>query len=239
MRAILLNEAKPCAKEQIGMQTLSRLEYSANWTNRKWDSALAIFENERPTSRLTDSCSDSIVKVQFLLSLFYTIKGEIEESEKYARIGIEIGNLLQSTFVLSVGLMRLGHSILLQAQHPFTDTGFKAAMQLYQESIEKVNIVRIHAEPLWGMCRALGYTNQLEEARHLASESLEIVENAGDLWMGVLIKLSIGAGAVLAQDFETAQDFLVEAEATAIRVKDPLVVSFVRLCDGKGLAARL
>ncbi len=189
---------------------------------------LQSLENERPTSRPTRP-QRFHRESTLLLSLFYTIKGEIEESEKYARIGIEIGNLLQSTFVLSVGLMRLGHSILLQAQHPFTDTGFKAAMQLYQESIEKVNIVRIHAEPLWGMCRALGYTNQLEEARHLASESLEIVENAGDLWMGVLIKLSIGAGAVLAQDFETAQDFLVEAEATAIRVKDPLVVSFVRL----------
>lgn len=164
-----------------------------------------------------------------LLSLFHTLKGEIEESENNARIGIDIGNLLQSTFVLSVGMMRLGHSILLQSQHPFADNGFEAAMRLYQEAIDKVNIIRIHAEPLWGMCRALGYSNQLERAKNLATEALEIVKNAGDQWMGGLIKLSIGAGAVLSGDYQSAQDYLIDAEMTGIRVKDPFVVCVSRL----------
>ena len=164
-----------------------------------------------------------------LLSLFHTLKGEIEESEINARIGIDIGNLLQSTFVLSVGMMRLAHSILLQSQHPFADNGFDTALSLYQEAIDKVNVIRIHAEPLWGMCRALGYTNQLERAKNLATEALEIVKNAGDQWMGALIKLSIGAGAVLSGDFHSAQDYLIDAETTAIRVKDPFVVCVARL----------
>ena len=191
-------------------------------------SLLQSLENERPTTRPSRP-QRFHRESTLLLSLFHAIKGEIEDSENYARIGIEIGNLLQSTFVSSVGLMRLGHAILLQSQHPFTNEGFRTAIQMYQDSIEKVNIVRIHAEPLWGMCRALGYTNQLVEAKRLATESLEIVNNAGDQWMGVLIKLSIGAGAVIAHEYNMAQDYLIEAEATAIRVKDPLVVSYIRL----------
>ena len=164
-----------------------------------------------------------------LLSLFHTLKGEIEESEHYARLGIKIAELLQSTFVFSVGMMRLGHSILLRSQYPFSSNGLHKAIILYKEAIDKVDIVRIHAEPLWGMCRALGYTNQIEEAKQMAGKSLQIVKNAGDQWMGSLIQLSIGAGAVQCNEYDVAQGYLIEAEATAIKVKDPLVVCVARL----------
>ena len=225
----LLNEAKEL-KFQLDRDTdlIQARIYLRTGQIHKGIALLQSLENKQPTSRPSRP-QRFHRESTLLLSLFHTLKGEIEESEHYARLGINIGNLLQSTFVLSVGMMRLGHSILLQSQHPFSRVGFQKAMSLYQEAIDKVDIVRIHAEPLWGMCRALGYTNQLEQAKKMAFKSLEIVKNAGDQWMGALINLSIGAGAVQSQDYESAQGYLIEAETTAIKVKDPLVVCVARL----------
>ena len=164
-----------------------------------------------------------------LLSLFYAIIGEIDKADTYARQGIEIGRLLQSTFVQSVGYMRLGHAILLYSQHPFTPDGFEQAMAYYQESIDKVDVTRIHVEPLWGMCRALGYTHHIQQAEQLALESLEIAKKAGDEWISILIQLSLGAGEVLTGNYEAAQQYLTTAETSSLKVKDPFTLSVARM----------
>lgn len=164
-----------------------------------------------------------------LLSLFYSIMGEIDKAEHYARQGIEIGENLQSTFVQAVGYMRLGHALLLRSQHPFNNDGFEQAMHFFQESINKIDVTRIHVEPLWGMCRALGYTGHLKEAEQLALESLSIAKKAGDEWISVLIQLSLGAGAVITGNYDAAQQYLTTAEVSSIKVKDPFTLCVARL----------
>jgi LuxR family transcriptional regulator, maltose regulon positive regulatory protein len=164
-----------------------------------------------------------------LLSLYYSILGEHENAEKYAQQGIEIGKLLRSKFVQAVGFMRLGHALLLRDLHPFNNNGFDQAMQYFRGSIEQIDVVRIHVEPLWGMCRALGYDGQYKKAEELALESLAIAEKAGDEWISILIHLSLGAGAVFIDDQEAAQRFLTTAETSAIRVKDPFALCAARM----------
>ena len=164
-----------------------------------------------------------------LLSLFYAIIGDIDKAEKYALQGIEIGKLLQSTFVQSVGYMRLGHALLLRSQAPFLNEGFDIAMENFQKSIDNIEVTRIHVEPLWGMCRALGYTGHIQQAEKLAIKSLAIAQKAGDQWIGVLIQLSIGAGAVITKDYDLAEQYLTSAEATAIKVKDPFTMCAARM----------
>jgi DNA-binding SARP family transcriptional activator len=164
-----------------------------------------------------------------LLSLYYSFLGEFEQAEKYARQGIEIGRQLRSKFVQSVGFMRLGHALLLQDQHPFNADGFNLAMQYFEDSIEQVDVVRIHVEPLWGMCRGLGYEGQYRQAEERALESLSIAEKAGDEWISLLIRLSLGAGALFVDNFEAAQRFLTTAEASAIRVKDTFALCAARM----------
>lgn len=164
-----------------------------------------------------------------LLSLFYAFIGEIDLADKYARLGIEIGRMLQSTFVQSVGYMRLGHAIQLHAGHPFNEDGLEKALANFKESIDRVNVTRIHVEPLWGMCRALGYTGHIQDAESLALESLEIAKKAGDEWISILIRLSLGAGEVLTENYKAAQEYLTSAEAAAIKVKDPFTLCVARM----------
>jgi DNA-binding SARP family transcriptional activator len=164
-----------------------------------------------------------------LLSLYYSFLGENEQAEKYALQGIEIGKLLRSKFVQSVGYMRLGHALLIQDQHPFSKQDFEHAVQYFQDSIDQIDVVRIHVEPLWGMCRALGYAGQFERAEKLALESLSIAEKAGDEWISILIRLSLGAGAVIVGNYESAEHYLTTAESSAIRVKDTFSLCAARL----------
>lgn len=164
-----------------------------------------------------------------LLSLFHAILGDIDQADENARLGIEIGQTLQSTFVQAVGYMRLGHALQLRHQNPFNTEGFDKAMVYYRESIEKVDVTRIHVEPLWGMCRALGYTQRIKEAEQQALESLAIAKKAGDEWISILIELSLGAGQVISGDYDRAQHHLTTAETTALRVKDPFTLCTSRM----------
>jgi len=92
-----------------------------------------------------------------------------------------------------------------------------------------VDVTRIHVEPLWGMCRALGYTYHIQQAEQLALESLEIAKKAGDEWISILIQLSLGAGEVLTGNYEAAQQYLTTAEISSIKVKDNFALSVARM----------
>lgn len=168
-------------------------------------------------------------EASLLLSLFYAITGDVDKCEFYARRGIEIGESLKSTFVQSVGYMRMGHALQLRNRHPWSTKGFDQAMDYYQQAIDTIDVTRIHVEPLWGMCRALGYSGQIEEAEHQAKISLAIAQKAGDKWISLLIHLSLSAGQVLSDSFEQAQESLTIAESIALDVQDPFCLCVARM----------
>ena len=183
-----------------------------------------------------ESSSDSASRPQrfhreasVLLSLFYCFNGEIERGLAYALKGDETAKALSSTFVHSVAQMRLGHALQLNEKEPRTRDSFNYILNLYNESIKSVDIVRIHVEPLWGMCRLLGFEGQPERARQVANEALAIANTAGDEWIGVLVRLSLGASLAVAAEFEAANKELTLAEAGAKRVKDPLAQAAAQL----------
>ncbi len=160
-----------------------------------------------------------------LLALFHAWQGDINKTFEYSKRGIETGERLQSNFVQSVGLMRLGHAYQLQNILPWQTGGFERAIEYYQQAMEKVDVTRIHVEPLWGICRALGYSHQIEKAEELAEESLAIARKAGDQWIGLLIQLSLGAGYVLSGNHNRANHILSLVESGAQKIHDPFLLS--------------
>ena len=168
-------------------------------------------------------------EASLLLSLFYAFKGDLQKATHFAENGISIGENLHSNFVQSVGLMRLGHCLQLDHTLNWDNEGIQKAISHYEESIRKVDVVRIHVEPLWGMCRALGFSGKLMEAKSVAREALSIAKDAGDEWIGILIRLSLGASLYLAGEYDAAAQELSIAESNAIRVKDPFCACAARL----------
>ena len=99
-----------------------------------------------------------------LLSLYHSMLGESEQAEKYAHQGIEIGRQLRSKFVQSVGFMRLGHALLFEST--FTNQYFMQAMQLFQDSIDQIDVAR-YMSNRFGNVPSLSYEPvQRAENRH-------------------------------------------------------------------------
>ncbi len=159
-------------------------------------------------------------EASLLLSLFFAFNGELEQSFAYARNGIEIGRHLRSSFVSSVGMMRLAHAMQLSYGFQLDQSLYKQIVDYYEESIRNVDIIRIHVEPLWGMCRLMGFNGKITEARSVASQALAIANSAGDEWISILVRLALGASLALAGNYDEATQELSVAESVAAHVGD-------------------
>ena len=192
-----------------GIQLLQKLEPAPDLEN-----TISALQMSRP-QRFHREAS-------LLLSLFYAFNGELDKSLRYAQRGIEIGQHYRSVFVRSVGFMRLGHALQLSRAFDEDESEYRKVSNLYEESMRAVDIVRIHVEPLWGMCRLLGFSGRLEEARKVAEDALSIANSSGDIWIGMLVRLSLGASLALSGQYEAANLELSIAESIAARAGDEL-----------------
>jgi DNA-binding SARP family transcriptional activator len=160
-----------------------------------------------------------------LLSLFYAFTGELDKSLEYAQQGIEVGQHFHSIFIRSVAYMRLGHALQLRRSFDLDQSELRKIVSYYEEAIKSVDIARIHVEPLWGLCRLMGFSGNLTEARQVAENALAIAHSAGDQWIGMLVRISLGASLALAGEYESANQELTIAESTAVRINDNLAQS--------------
>jgi len=161
-----------------------------------------------------------------LLSLACSLQGRATMAERYAHEGISVGQRLGSAFVEAVGHMRLGHALQLRETMPWDtkQTSFQQAMTNYHRAIEQVRtfkVMRTQVEPLWGLCRACGYSGDLPGAERFAREALEIAERAGDEWIYHLVQGTFGACLVLSGQWEQARSWLPKAADGFLQVGDP------------------
>lgn len=158
-----------------------------------------------------------------LLSLVYSMLGDAQKAEYYARAGIETGVKLQSDFVEAVGYMRLGHALQIVEIAPWDKRLTEIAIWHYQHAIDLVNlfkVARVGVEPLWGISRAYGYTGDIQAAEQKGRQALEIAEMAGDEWIGDLARISLGASYALAGENDRAEKWLQRAAEGMSRVGD-------------------
>jgi ATP/maltotriose-dependent transcriptional regulator MalT/DNA-binding SARP family transcriptional activator len=188
-----------------------------------------------------------------LLSLVQSLQGNAEAAERFAREGIAVGQRLNSTFVETVGHMRLGHALQLRDARPW-DTeqeGLQEAVAHYRRAIDQVRVfkvMRTQVEPLWGLCRAYGYSGDLPTAERYAREALEIATRAGDEWIYTLVQGTLGAVCVLSKSWDQALPLLTQAADGFARVGDPfgrsaallwLALTAWQQGDGEGAAQHL
>ncbi len=163
-----------------------------------------------------------------LLSLILAFQGEAEEAYSCAVEGTQRGQLLHSPFVTAVGYMRQGHAWLIRN----TPQGYAQACRCYQETIaigENLAVPRLKVEAFWGLCRAHGFQGELDAAAEAARQGVAIAQQAGDEWITALIRVSLGAGYVLAGEFPRALEWLTDALAAFRECSDPYGEAVTRL----------
>ena len=170
-------------------------------------------------------------ETSLLLSLFYSLNGEARIAREHAQTGAEIAAKLHSGFVSTVAKIRLGHALQLDQTANYHQGNFERIRSLYQEAIEHADIVRIHVEPLWGLCRLLGFHGDLDGAEEVAQNALTIAQAAGDVWIGVMVRITLGASWALAGEYSKASEGLAIAESLAIELEDDLSKTAVLLWE--------
>lgn len=161
-------------------------------------------------------------EASLLLSLYHSLSGELEKATYFAEKGLQVSRQLQAGYLESLAKVRLGHARQLNLRLGLDHQGIQEIRTLYEYAIENVDIARIHVEPLWGLCRLAGYAGHLQEAKRIADQALLIAGNAGDTWIGLLVRISLGAAYALAGEFDAANEILSVADSLADRVNDSL-----------------
>jgi LuxR family maltose regulon positive regulatory protein len=148
-----------------------------------------------------------------LLSFLKALMGEGEEAEARAREGLAEGLRLDSPFVQSLALARLGHALLIQDDLP-------GATRVYQEAFELARGVagRLQVEPLMGLTVIAARSGDGGSADVQLHDALE--RSSGDRYMAGLLMLSAGLGQLQGGHPEQAQDRLSEARTLFSGVGD-------------------
>jgi len=157
-----------------------------------------------------------------LLSLFHSLRGDYVSARQYAEMGLQVARQLQANYVEAVAKVRLGHALQLDLTQGLDAQGVQEIRELYEFAIEHVDIVRIHVEPLWGLCRLVGYAGNLDEAKRIGDRALLIAANAGDEWIGLMVRISLSAALAMGGEFEAASSILSVADSMAKKLNDNL-----------------
>ncbi len=145
-----------------------------------------------------------------LLALILVFQGEGEAAYHRAIEGTERGEALASPFITAVGKMRQGHGWLLRD----AERGYAEACRCYRDAIrrsETLAVPRLKVEAYWGLCRAHGFRGAIDAAERAAERGLALARAAGDEWIATLILVSLGAGYMIAGQYEKAAAHLVRA----------------------------
>ena len=151
-----------------------------------------LFEaQEILNERMIDSSilPDAHRETDVLLSLIYSMTGQVELAMESAANGVQHGKREKSGFVEAVGWIRLGHSKVLQ--DPFDLT---ISEQFYEQAIkrmEELNVSRGNAEPLMGLSILKARQGLFNEALNFGEAGLRETEKVNDGWLSGLIRIGL------------------------------------------------
>ncbi|MEJ5246368.1 MAG: BTAD domain-containing putative transcriptional regulator [Caldilinea sp.] len=159
-----------------------------------------------------------------LLSLICAFQGEAERAYQAAVEGVRRGEMLRSPLITAMAHIRQGHARQLLGVYSNRAEAYALARQCYEKGVEfsrMLAVPRLRVEAGWGLCRTYGYAGDLSAALRCAEEALDIAEHAGDRWSASMVRLTLGAGHVLAGDFVGAEAWLSRAVAGFEACSDP------------------
>lgn len=155
-----------------------------------------------------------------LTSLFHVILGNQEEALAAAQKGLNAAEKSHASLGIRIGKMRLAHAKQLDIDRTLQPDHVEEIKQLYEDAMRDMDVARINVEPLWGMCRLLGYAGELGEAMRVAQAAIALATQSGDVWIGMMVRISLGASLAQAGEFESASNELALAETMALQVGD-------------------
>ena len=152
---------------------------------------------------------DSHRETDVLLSLIYSMTGQVELAMESASRGIELGERGKSGFVEAVGRIRMGHAKIIQ--HP---SELHVPEQYYSQAIERMeelNVSRGNAEPYMGLSLLKARQGLFTEAIQFGEAGLRETEKVSDGWLSGLIRIGLSIVHFYARNYEESKEHSIIA----------------------------
>ncbi len=143
---------------------------------------------------------DSHRETDVLLSLVYSMTGQVELAMESASRGIELGERGKSGFVEAVGRIRMGHAKVIQ-----DSSELHMPEQYYSQAIgrmEELNVSRGNAEPYMGLSLLKARQGLFPKAIQFGEAGLRETEKVSDGWLSGLIRISLSIVHFYARNYE-------------------------------------
>lgn len=150
---------------------------------RALELAIAAAAGEMGGARAAQNHREALLLVSFL----YAILGNSAEAARAAHEGLAEGQRLESPFVESLALARLGHALQTQGD-------LAGAQAAYEQALARAQGVsqRLQVEPLMGLTLLAAARGEISHAKSLYDRAL--LHSGGDGYMAGLVHLSLSVG---------------------------------------------
>lgn len=155
---------------------------------------------------ITDRSHRSYRETQLLLAFMHVLLGNLEQALRCANDGVALGERLRSPFISAMAQVRLGDiwqvkwleslAATTSANQGDTSQWQQDAIRAYRNAIaigKQLGVYRVQATAMRGLTRAIGMGGDLDMARAVAKEGVELGNKAGDGWISAHVEFSLGA----------------------------------------------
>lgn len=173
-----------------------------------------LLEHMGEKAKLPDSHREANV----LLSLIYTMIGDLDRAIKEAELGIKSGEERKSRFVEAVGHTRKGHAELIAYPNDIerAERSYEKAIEL----MEQLKVSRTKAEPFMGLVGVKVRKRLYDEAIQDGNYALKETAKVNDDWLSALIMISLGIVHYYQKNFDESKRHLLKAERAFIQSGD-------------------
>lgn len=155
-----------------------------------------------------------------ILSLCYSIQGDMEQALQYADKAIQYAQAIHSRFIAVISYVRMGHALLLDYRH-----NKDICKQKYEKALElaeQLPIERGKTEIYWGQSLMASLDGNWSEAERIGRYALAITQKGKDAWFSAILYLTLGMGAVFSHCASKGLPYLEKALALYQKCRDTL-----------------
>lgn len=155
-----------------------------------------------------------------ILSLCYSIQGDMDQALQYANKGIQYAQAIHSQFIAVIGYVRMGHALLLDYRH-----NKEICRQKYEKALalaDTLSIERSKTEIYWGQSLMAALDGKWLEAERIGQHALSITQKGKDAWFAAILYLTLGMGAVFCNQAREGLPYLKKALSLYQKCRDTL-----------------
>lgn len=168
----------------------------------------------------SSSKSCSFRESSLILSLCYSLIGELETAQAYAKESVAYASRIHAPFMQVIGWVRIGHALLLNFK--YTRDSCKQMYAQAEKVADTLQIQRGKTEIYWGQCLIQALEMRWEESQRIGLKAISLAESSKDNWFVAIMYNALGISASICQQYEKGRQYSLKALELFQQCRDTL-----------------